>query len=130
MLLSEADIRHLEKAGHVEKEFVRFDSRGLAQLRNERGYCVFYEAEKQCCRIYRFRPSGCRIYPIIYSEEEGVIVDDLCPMKNTVTKAEMERYRRRLHDLLKRIDEEAERRASATRSANICFNTKVSKNLK
>lgn len=114
MLLSERDIELLEKAGYVKKSFVRHDPRGIAQLRNNRGYCVFYDAEEHRCRVYRLRPLGCRIYPVIYSEEEGVIVDDLCPMKNTVSKIETERKSKKLLKLLRTIDREAEKRLSDT----------------
>jgi uncharacterized protein len=114
MLLSERDIELLEKAGYVRKSFVRHDPRSCAQLRNNRGYCVFYDAEKHRCRVYRLRPLGCRIYPVIYCEEEDVIVDDLCPMKNTVSKTETERKSKKLLKLLKTIDREAERRLCDT----------------
>jgi Fe-S-cluster containining protein len=109
MLLSTADIRLLEEAGHNSKKFVCFNRRGLAQLRNRRGYCVFYDAEKHFCSVHRYRPLGCRIYPVIYSEEEGVIVDDLCPMMNTVSAAEVKRKAKRLMKLLHAIDREAEK---------------------
>ena len=107
MLLSKADIRLLEKAGHAREEFVRFNRQGFAQLRNSRGYCVFYQNEKGRCRVYRHRPLGCRIYPLIYSEEEGVIVDDLCPQAATFSKKEIDSKEERLMKLLQRIDGEA-----------------------
>jgi Fe-S-cluster containining protein len=112
MLLSERDIELLEKAGYTRKSFVRYDPQGCAQLRNNRGHCVFYDAEKHRCSEYRLRPIGCRIYPVVYSEEEGVIVDDLCPMKNTVSKIETERKSKRLVKLLKTLDYEAGKRLS------------------
>jgi Fe-S-cluster containining protein len=112
MLLSEKDIGLLEKAGYTRKSFVRYEPQGCAQLRNNRGCCVFYDAEKHRCRVYRFRPLGCRIYPVIYSEEESVIVDDLCPMRDTVSETEMERKSKRLAKLLKTIDKESGKRRS------------------
>lgn len=114
MLLSERDIELLEKAGYTKKSFVRHDPQGCAQLRNNRGHCVFYDAKRQRCRVYRLRPIGCRIYPVIYSEEEGVIVDDLCPMKNTVSKIETEHKSKKLAKLLKTIDNEARKRRPDT----------------
>jgi len=107
MLLSRADIRLLERAGQAREKFVRFDRQGLARLRNNRGHCVFYQIENRRCRVYRYRPLGCRIYPVIYSEEEGVIVDDLCPQAATVSKKEIESKAKRLQKLLQRIDGEA-----------------------
>jgi hypothetical protein len=46
----------------------------------------------------------------MFSEEEGVIVDDLCPVKNTVSKRELKHKGGILVELLKRIDCEAEKR--------------------
>ncbi|PMB75174.1 MAG: YkgJ family cysteine cluster protein, partial [Candidatus Bathyarchaeota archaeon] len=71
MLLSEADIKRLEKVGYNREEFVRYDKKGFAKLRNNRGYCVFYNPQKERCKVYNYRPLGCRIYPVIYSEGEG-----------------------------------------------------------
>jgi hypothetical protein len=114
MLLSEVDIELLEKAGHSRKGFARFDGLGFAQLQNCNGYCVFYVREKRRCKVYELRPLGCRIYPVIYSEEEGVVVDDLCPMNKTVSEAEIRRKGKKLCRLLKTIDAEAEKRRPHT----------------
>jgi hypothetical protein len=110
MLLSLGDIKRLERVGHDRQEFVRFNKQGFAQLRNSRGYCVFYQAERHNCRVYSHRPLGCRSYPIIYSEEEGVIVDDLCPLAATVSQSEIESKAEKLKKLLQRIDAEAGKR--------------------
>jgi len=110
MLLSKADIERLEEIGYERQGFVRYDREGLAKLRNCRDYCVFYDVETHRCKVYRHRPLGCRIYPVIYGEEIGIIVDDICPMKNTVTEVELEKKRKEVMKLLKRIDAEAESR--------------------
>jgi len=110
MLLSKADINRLEKAGYDKSRFVRFDKKGYAKLRNRQGYCFFYDVEKQRCKAYQHRPLGCRLYPVIYSEEDGVIVDYLCPEKDSVSTSELERKGREVIKLLKRIDSEAEKR--------------------
>jgi Fe-S-cluster containining protein len=109
MLLSKADINHLEKLGYHKGDFMRRDRHGLACLRNRNGHCVFFDVKRRCCRVYRHRPLGCRFYPIIYSEEEGVIVDDICPTKNTITHHELERKGRKLIQLLQEIDSEAKK---------------------
>lgn len=106
MLLSRADIRLLERAGYDREKFVRFSRQGFAQLRNFRGYCIFYQADEHHCKVYRHRPLGCRIYPVIYSEEEGIIVDELCPRAETVSKREITRKSAKLRRLLQRIDGE------------------------
>ena len=107
MLLSNADIERLERIGFAREKFVRFDRHVFVRLRNHHGFCVFYDVERCRCRVYRHRPLGCRVYPVIFSEREGVIVDDLCPMGSTVSKVELDRKGKRLMRLLQRIDAEA-----------------------
>ena len=108
MLLSTTDIEQLERLGHDRQTFVRYDKHGFARLKNRRGLCVFYDGEKSRCQIYGHRPLGCRIYPVIYSEQEGIVVDGLCPMQDTVSKIELKREGKRLMALLQRIDNEAQ----------------------
>jgi Fe-S-cluster containining protein len=107
MMLSNADVRRLEEMGYDRGRFVRLDRHGFIKLRNRRGFCVFYDVEGSLCKIYRHRPLGCRVYPVIYSEQDGIVVDDLCPMKRTVSKIELKRKGKRLMELLQRIDFEA-----------------------
>jgi hypothetical protein len=47
---------------------------------------------------------------VIYSEEEAVIADDLCPMRHTVSEREMTRKGKKVVELLERIDFEARNR--------------------
>ena len=107
MLLSNADVERLKKAGYDVRKFVRYDRQGFAKLKNRHGLCVFYDPENCLCRIYTSRPLGCRVYPVIYSEREGVIVDELCPMKNTISKMELKRRGKQVIKLLQMIDSEA-----------------------
>jgi len=110
MLLSEKDIRLLQKAGHNPEQFIRINRQGYAQLQNKQDYCVFHYAQNHTCKVYRQRPTGCRLYPIIYSEEEGVIVDDICPTNETVTQNEIKNKTSTLMQLLRTIDEQAAKR--------------------
>jgi Fe-S-cluster containining protein len=111
MLLSEADARRLEQNGYRRRYFTSVDRQGFCRLKNSNGYCVFYDRAKQRCKVYRYRPQGCRVYPVIYSQEDGVIVDDLCPMKDSVSRVELRQKGKRVLRLLERIDEEAQKRA-------------------
>jgi Fe-S-cluster containining protein len=113
MLLSTEDIERLEKEGYRKKSFVRFDKAGYATLRNREGHCVFYNAEKQRCNVYAARPSGCRVYPVIYDEDEGIVIDDICHAQRTVIEQEKKRKGKKVLKLLEKIDAEAERRRSA-----------------
>jgi Fe-S-cluster containining protein len=111
MPLSKADIKLLESAGQNREKFLWFVKQGYVQLLNCRGHCVFYHPQKQRCRVYRHRPLGCRIYPVIYNEKEGVVVDDLCPRAFTVSDTERKSKAQGLRRLLKRIDAEAKQRS-------------------
>ena len=74
--------------GYDEEFFVR-KVRGYKVLKNMNGHCVFYEPSMKRCKIYRARPLGCRLYPIVYDEEKGVTVDPYCPLADTVTEDEL-----------------------------------------
>jgi Fe-S-cluster containining protein len=120
MLLSSADVERLERAGYDRQKFVRFDKHGYVRLKNRRGFCVFYNVEKCRCKIYKHRPLGCRIYPVIYSEQEGIVVDDLCPMKSTISESELKRKGKKVMELIQRIDREAISHRNATREGKVC----------
>jgi hypothetical protein len=83
------------------------DKQGYAKLQNRKGCCVFHDADKSSCRVYADRPQGCHIYPVVHSEEGDIIIDGLCPMKTTVTGAEMAGKGKEVIRLLKTIDREA-----------------------
>jgi hypothetical protein len=107
MMLSDADVKCLEKIGYDRQKFVRQDRHGFIRLRNRHGFCVFYNVERGCCKIYERRPLGCRIYPIMCDKQERIILDDLCPMTSTISKIELKRKGKKLMNLLERIDYEA-----------------------
>ena len=112
MLLSEKDIARLEKKGFSKNYFVKYDNQGYAQLKNREGYCVFYNPKKRQCNIYADRPSGCRVYPVILDEEKGIVLDDICDSRNTITEKEKKLKGKRVIRLLERIDNEAANRRS------------------
>ena len=110
MLLSEEDVERLVKAGFVREFFVREVDDGYLQLRNRRGFCVFYDSKKHHCRVYEDRPAGCRVYPVILEDKSGVILDDICPDRKTVSVEEKAVKAEEVVKLLNRIDEEAAKR--------------------
>jgi hypothetical protein len=110
MLLSTEDITRLEKQGYNKDSFVRFDKEGYALLRNRQGHCVFYNTAERRCDVYASRPSGCRIYPVIYDEDNGVVVDLICHAQGTVTEPEKARKGKQVLKLLEQIDSEAQSR--------------------
>jgi Fe-S-cluster containining protein len=110
MLLSNEDIKRIEKKGFRKKYFLKIDKEGYAQLRNRNGYCVFYDLEKRQCCIYLAKPSGCGVYPVILDEDTGIVIDDICPEKGTITFEEKEEKGKAVIKLLNVIDAEAKDR--------------------
>ena len=108
MLLCSEDINKLEKKGYSKDSFLRFDKDGYALLRNRQGCCVFYNKKEQRCSVYAYRPSGCRIYPVILDEDKGIVVDEICHAQTTISDAEKARRGKRVLSLLKKIDAEAD----------------------
>jgi len=112
MLLSEKDIKRLESKGFSITQFVKYDKQGYAQLKNLEGYCVFYDLKKRQCSIYSIRPFGCRIYPVILDEERGIVLDDICNSRNTISELEKMLKGEKVIKLLDIIDNEATKRRS------------------
>lgn len=110
MLLTNDDIKRIEQKGFHKKYFLKIDKDGYAQLKNYNGYCAFYNLEKHQCNIYPDKPSGCGVYPVILDEEIGIIIDDLCPQKATITLEEQEKKGQTVMQLIKIIDTEAKTR--------------------
>ena len=105
MELSSDDIRRLEDAGYHRDQFSVLDNHAI-RLMNVDGWCYFYSLAERKCRVYRNRPLGCRLYPVVYSVDEGFVVDELCPMGHTVSEREFKTKRKVLSKLLRKIDEE------------------------
>jgi Fe-S-cluster containining protein len=113
MLLANEDIERLERKGYSKQFFARFDRASYATLRNQQGCCVFYDAEKRRCKVYADRPLGCRIYPVMYDEAKGIVVDDICRAQSTVTEKQKAKRGKKVLKLLEKIDAEAKKRRSA-----------------
>ena len=105
MELSGSDIERLEKAGYHRGEFALVDNDAI-QLRNVNRWCYFYNVTEKKCRVYQKRPLGCYLYPVVYLMDEGAVVDELCPMGNTVSERELRTKAKVLVKLLKEIDAE------------------------
>jgi len=112
MLLAEKDIKRLEKKGFSKKNFTEIDNQGYAVLKNQDGYCVFYDLKSRKCSVYVDRPSGCRVYPVILDEDKGIVFDDICDSCSSITLKEKKVKGKKVIKLLKKIDTEAEKRGS------------------
>ena len=122
MELSRKDSDRLEKIGYSREEFSIVGKDDVTRLRNVGEWCFFYDTSAERCRVYVDRPLGCCLYPAMYSEDDGVIViDELCPMSETISEEELKAKGRILIDLLKTIDAEAELRSRSNpkRSARL-----------
>ena len=106
MELSSEDIERLEKKGYRLEEFALIDD-GVTRLRNVDGYCYFYSRADKKCQIYEKRPLGCYLYPVVYLANEGAIVDELCPMGQTISEQELRTKGKILDELLKKLDNES-----------------------
>jgi len=106
MELSSEDIARLKKIGYRLEEFAVKDNSAI-RIRNIDGYCIFYNRADKKCKIYEKRPMGCRLYPVVYLANEGAIVDELCPMGNTISEKELRTKGKILDKLLKKIDNES-----------------------
>ncbi|MFQ6080556.1 MAG: YkgJ family cysteine cluster protein [Candidatus Bathyarchaeia archaeon] len=82
------------------------DGDGLTRLRNVGQWCYFYDHAEKRCQVYESRPLGCLLYPVVYSIDEGVMVDELCPEKYTVFKHELKVKGKILLKHLKKITSE------------------------
>jgi Fe-S-cluster containining protein len=105
MELSSEDIRRLEGAGYHRDQFSVLDNH-VIRLVNVDGWCYFYDLDEGKCRVYRNRPMGCRLYPVVYLVDEGATVDALCPMRHTVSEREFRTKGNALCKLLRKLDEE------------------------
>ena len=105
MELSSNDIKRLEGAGYRQEEFTSADDCRI-RLRNVDGWCYFYSLAEKKCRIYRKRPLGCFLYPVVYLVDAGPVVDELCPMGQTISKRELKTKGKALIRLLEGIDNE------------------------
>jgi Fe-S-cluster containining protein len=77
---SKEDIERIKGLGFDYDYFV-VNRGSWLQLRNYDGRCVFNDGKR--CLIYKNRPEGCRLYPIIYDEDKKcAALDEDCPHRD------------------------------------------------
>ena len=119
MALSEEDMRRIESLGHQRESFA-VEFKGLMVLRNAHHRCVFHDGSH--CTIYEERPTGCRLYPVVFDESSGrATMDRLCPFWDEFPiTPESSRESRELHHLLlTEARRRKEARLSKAKSAKI-----------
>jgi Fe-S-cluster containining protein len=102
----------LSKKGFNQNQFVNYDKQGYVQLKNRDGYCIFYDLKNRQCNVYIDRPAGCRVYPVILHEEKGIILDNICQSRKSITQSEKNLKGKRVIKLLEIIDAEAQKRCT------------------
>jgi Fe-S-cluster containining protein len=94
MILSQNDIELIIRNSTKklrQKDFVLKNDKNQLQLRNIEGHCVFFDYNSKGCNIYKYRPHGCRFYPLIYDIiEEKCKLDEDCPRTSLFYKHEKE----------------------------------------
>ena len=86
MILSSEDIELIENnfRNSIRKRDFAFKNKNEQfQLKNIDGHCVFLNYSANKCKIYEYRPQGCRFYPLIYDiDKKKCLLDDDCPRKD------------------------------------------------
>lgn len=107
MILSEKDIIFILNIGSMNlrrEDFIQKNKDGVYQLKNDKGYCVFFKTHIKLCKIYKFRPQGCRFYPLIYDlDYKKCIFDKDCPRTDLfyISKEELKDTCKRIKNFLK-----------------------------
>lgn len=77
MPLTGIDIKRIIRQGYRYRDFVIRRKRERF-LKNSNGKCIFLGDVG--CKIYSSRPTGCRLYPLVYNENTGQgVIHDYCP---------------------------------------------------
>jgi len=105
MILLKSDIAKLKALGfNLNKIAIKVDN--YYQLKNINGHCVFLDEKTKLCKIYKYRPLGCRLYPIIIDVEKlKVTVDPDCPAAHTVTVEDIIKNKDLILKVLKELRE-------------------------
>jgi Fe-S-cluster containining protein len=106
MELSLRDIEKLELEGYDARKFSIKDDDEVIHLKNVDGRCYFYDVVNKQCSVYEKRPQGCYIYPVVYIINQGLGIDDLCPMGDTISPQEFLMKGKILIKILKKMEKD------------------------
>ncbi|MBD3340675.1 MAG: hypothetical protein GF353_16325 [Candidatus Lokiarchaeota archaeon] len=86
MILSKFDIQTILRYNSEFKkneDFSTLDKNNNRILKNVNGYCIFYNRNTRLCKIYEYRPQGCKFYPLVYDvKKKKCKLDSICPIPN------------------------------------------------
>jgi len=81
MVLTKQDVDMIHALGYPV-DFFTSEQDGWIRLKNSDHHCVFHTGDS--CSIYEKRPVGCRLYPIVYNnDEKRVLLDTDCPLRKS-----------------------------------------------
>ena len=113
MSLSDSDIVRIRRLGF--QDFSTFRRDGYQYLRNLSGKCVFHNGK--ACTIYRHRPEGCRLYPAVFDENEGIVIlHQHCPHYEEFRMTP--KISRRVIRLVRKLDVERMRHTTSKRKGS------------
>ena len=106
MPLTNKDIERITSIGFKTKFFIK-SRNGWLQLKNKDGRCTFNNG--LMCLIYKNRPEGCKLYPIIYDKDNNcAILDEECPYRTKFLINNS--LRKKLFNLVQRVEIEKKNR--------------------
>ena len=92
MTLTVADVERLEAAGF--RDFLRHGPNGQLHIRRAGDRCLFLHRGR--CVVYRHRPEGCLLYPLVLDVvRDLVLLDDFCPHRGEFRFSASDRARLR-----------------------------------
>jgi Fe-S-cluster containining protein len=108
MPLLKKDVERI-KALDFDYDYFVIAKDGWLQLKNNNGKCVFNNGRR--CIIYEHRPEGCRLYPIIFDEDEKcATLDEDCHHRDELKVSKDDILK--LTSLIRKLDIEKEDRGS------------------
>jgi hypothetical protein len=109
MILSKEDIKQIIKKSPnnlIKKDFMFKNKDGFFQLKNIRDHCIFLDSLSKQCKIYEYRPQGCRFYPLIFDfQEQDCIFDSDCPRSHLFYQDKTE-LKKKCEDLSRFLEQE------------------------
>lgn len=67
--------------------------------KSKSGDCIFYDAEKNLCKSYKYRPFDCRVYPLLMINFNGkikfVFDDEVCKKTKKCFSKDIEKMKRK-----------------------------------
>lgn len=78
VILSEKDLDMLVSLGY-DLNFFAVKRGSHYYLREYGGKCVFYDVDSGKCRVYKYRPTVCRLYPLVYQDKNVILDIENCP---------------------------------------------------